>query len=70
MSLGPLVLAYFVIFPEDLAHILGPVSSVLGLSAALSPGLYAVIAVALICWAALRIWGGRQVRSQEPPQTA
>ena len=55
-----LVLAYFVIFPDDLqrviATVLSPVREVLSLSHSIAPGLYAVIAVAVAAWAAIRIW--------------
>ena len=55
-----LVLAYFFVFPGDLQRLIGallsPVRDVLSLSHSVAPGLYAVIAVAIAAWAAIRIW--------------
>ena len=56
-----LVLAYFFVFPSDLDRVLNtvlePVRAVLSLSHSIAPGLYAVIAVAILAWTAMRIWG-------------
>ena len=56
-----LVLAYFFVFPSDLDRVLNtvlePLRAVLNLSHSIAPGLYAVIAVAILSWAATRIWG-------------
>jgi hypothetical protein len=65
--LGLLLLAYFVVYPEDLAGVLSPVATGLGLSSAISPWLYALIAVAILCWTALRIWGRATIASREAP---
>ena len=55
------VSAYFVIFPEDVATVLGQLTqaatSVLSVSQAVSPWLYAFAVVAVVCWTAVRIWG-------------
>lgn len=58
------VLAYFVIFPQDLAVLLGPLeplsnaaSGVLSVSQAVSPWLYALAAIAVISWTVVRVWG-------------
>ncbi len=60
------VLAYFVIFPGDLAAVLGPLSplskaaaEVLSVTQAVSPWLYALAAVVVICWTIVRVWGRR-----------
>jgi hypothetical protein len=55
--LGAVALAYFVAYPEDLAAVLAPAQRVLGLSSAVSPWLYGLLAVALACRTADRIWG-------------
>jgi hypothetical protein len=58
------VLAYFVFFPDDLSTLLQPihplanaVSAALAVTQAVSPWLYALAAVALICWTIVRVWG-------------
>jgi hypothetical protein len=61
--LGVLAFVYFLLYPQDLAAVLRPVEQVLGLSTAVSPWLYGVVAVAILCWTALRIWGGRPART-------
>jgi hypothetical protein len=57
-------LAYFIIYPGDLGTLLGPLeplsraaSTVLSVSQAVSPWLYALAAVAVVCWTVLRVWG-------------
>jgi hypothetical protein len=55
-----LAFVYFVFYPQDLAAILGPLEKVLSVSSAVSPGLYGVVAVGILCWSALRIWGAKQ----------
>lgn len=57
LTLAGAVLAYFVVFPGDLAAIVTPVESLLGLSRSIAPGLYALIVAGVLAWAALRIWG-------------
>jgi len=59
-------LVYFIIYPDDLAVLLGPLaplskaaSEVLSVSQAVSPWLYALAAVAVVCWTVLRVWGRR-----------
>jgi hypothetical protein len=60
VTLVLLVVAYFVVLPDDLQRVIGtvlsPVREVLSLSHSVAPGLYAVIAVAIAAWAAIRIW--------------
>jgi hypothetical protein len=60
-------LTYFAVFPEDLA----PVERVLGLSWAVSPWLYGLLAVGLACRTATRIWGLPVVarRRDRPPSS-
>ena len=60
--LGVLAFTYFVFYPHDLASILNPLEKILALSNAVAPWLYGVIAVAILCWTALRIWGNRPAR--------
>jgi hypothetical protein len=55
-------LAYFVAFPEDCESLLRPLQSVLSLTYAVSPWLYGLAAVALVCWTARTVWG----RSERP----
>ena len=54
-----LALAYFVIFPQDLAALLSLLEKILAVSYAISPWLYGLLAVGLVCWTAVRIWGSR-----------
>jgi hypothetical protein len=56
-SLGALVFVYFVVFPEDLKALTSPVAAVLELSHSLSPWLYMVIAVGIVTWGIVRVWG-------------
>jgi hypothetical protein len=41
---------WFVMFPEDLTALVSPVRTVLDLTRAVSPWLYGLAAVALVCW--------------------
>jgi len=50
-------LVYFVAFPEDCESLLLPLRTVLSLSYAVSPWLYGLAAVALICSTARVLWG-------------
>jgi hypothetical protein len=54
---GVLVFAYAVLYPTDWAALLAPVERILNASFAVSPWLYAVIGVAILARAAVRIWG-------------
>ena len=56
-ALGVILFAYFALYPDDLAALLRPAERILGLSGAIAPGLYAVMGVAILAWAAVRIWG-------------
>ena len=67
MLLGLLLLAYFVIYPEDLTGVISPLATLLGISSAISPWLYALVAVGIICWTAMRIWDRAPAASREPP---
>ncbi len=65
--LGVVVLVYFVVFPADLKDVLTPIMAlvelsraVLELTKAIAAGLYGVIAVAIIAWTIVRVWGGRR----------
>ena len=62
-----LVLAYFVGYPQDLAAVLQVAGQFLGLSSAISPWLYVLVAVTIICWTALRIAGEKPRNREVPP---
>jgi len=65
--LAAVALVYFVLYPEDLDGILGPLQRVLGLSYAVSPWLYVFLGVLVLAWTAFRIWGaGRRVTGTTP----
>jgi hypothetical protein len=52
-------LVYFVIFPQDWSAIFSLVERALAISNAVSPWLYALLAVGLVCWTMVRIWGSK-----------
>jgi hypothetical protein len=54
-----LALAYFVIFPQDWSALLSLVERILAVSNAVSPWLYGLLGVGLVCWTMMRIWGRR-----------
>jgi hypothetical protein len=58
------ILAYFILFPEDVEALIAPFRTVLSLTQSVSLGMYGVAAVALVCWAF-----GRRVRSDDSPPT-
>jgi hypothetical protein len=64
--LGVVTFVYFVFFPHDLAAILAPLEKILAVSSAVSPWLYGVIAVGILSWTALRIWGGNSTHARNP----
>jgi hypothetical protein len=66
--LGLVVLAYFILFPGDLSAVLNPAEKLLALSGAVSPWLYVLLGVALLCWTALRICGSRPAGRDVPPR--
>jgi Na+-driven multidrug efflux pump len=51
------VLAYFVIFPDDLTTVLAPAREILSLTNTISPWLYVVLASGIIAWALVRCFG-------------
>jgi hypothetical protein len=53
------LLAYFVSYPEDAQAITTPIATFLGLTTAVSPWLYGVLAVGIIATAIVKTWGGR-----------
>ncbi len=53
------VLVYFLIFPDDLATLLSPVTTLLKLTNVVSPWLYALMGVGAILWFVERNWGRR-----------
>jgi hypothetical protein len=65
--LGVVVLVYFVVFPADLKDVLAPIvallemsKAVLELTKSVSAALYGVIAVGIVAWTVVRVWGGRK----------
>ena len=58
---------YFICYPQDLAVVLNPVEKLLGLSGVVSPWLYGLLAVALLCGTAFRIWGSKSRDVVERP---
>ena len=54
-----LVVVYFIAFPQDVPAVISPVERVLTLSNAVSPWFYGVIAIAILCYTAMGIWGGK-----------
>lgn len=60
-----LTFVYFMVFPADFANVLAPVERLLALSQSISPWLYGLIAVALVCATAVRI--GARTTSTPPP---
>jgi hypothetical protein len=59
-SLGALAFVYFVMFPEDLKAITAPIAVVLELSQSPSPWLYMVIAVGIVTWGIVSVWGRKE----------
>ncbi len=53
-------LAYFVAYPEDAQAITALISILLGLTTAISPWFYGVVAVGIMAAAVVKTWGGRQ----------
>jgi hypothetical protein len=51
---------YFLIFPDDLTTLLSPVTTLLNLTNAVSPWLYALVGLGAILWFVERNWGRRQ----------
>ena len=57
--LALIALVYFVAYPDDLQTITAPITILLGLSTALSPWFYGVMAVGMIAMAMVKTWGRR-----------
>jgi hypothetical protein len=55
--LAAVVLAYFVVYPEDAQAITAPIVTVLTLTNSISPWFYGVVAVGIIAWAMVATWG-------------
>jgi hypothetical protein len=53
------LLAYFVSYPEDAQAVTTPMATFLGLTTAVSPWLYGVVAVGIIANAMIKTWGGQ-----------
>ncbi len=64
--LGVVAFVYFVFYAQDLSAILAPLEKVLAVTSAVSPWLYGVIAVAILSWTALRIWGRERTNAGNP----
>jgi hypothetical protein len=69
LLVGVPAILYFVMFPQDLGPVLAPPEKILALSGAVSPGLYAVIGVGILCATIIRVWGGREAPNQKLPPT-
>jgi hypothetical protein len=54
-----LAVAYFVVYPQDLAALLNPIERMLNVSYAISPGLYVVIGLGIVSRTILGIWGNK-----------
>jgi hypothetical protein len=52
-----LIWAYFALFPEDLDAFLAPISKLLSVTGAVAGGFYALLAVGVIGWVIVRVWG-------------
>lgn len=63
-TLGSLAFVYFVIYPDDVKAITAPVAAVLELSQTLSPWLYMVLAVSIVAWTVVRVWGRKEAQRQ------
>jgi hypothetical protein len=63
-TLGSVAFVYFVIYPDDVKAITAPVAAVLELSQAPSPWLSMVLAVSIVTWAVVRVWGRRKAQRQ------
>lgn len=57
MVLIAAVFAYFVAFPEDAKAVTTPISTVLELTQAISLGFYLVVAVGIVAWVIVKVWG-------------
>lgn len=51
-----LVVAYFVLFPQDLASLINPLEQLLRISQIISPWLYGVAGVIIVCWTVRSVW--------------
>jgi len=52
-------LTYFVAFPEDAQSIATPVATFLSLTSSVSPWLYGVVAIGIVCSAIVKTCGAR-----------
>jgi hypothetical protein len=57
-------LVYFVIFPNDVTVFTAPVQQLLAVSHAISPWLYVLASVALVCWTAWKIAGRSKLENR------
>jgi Na+/H+-dicarboxylate symporter len=64
-----LALAYFVIFPQDWSTLLSLAERILAVSNAVSPWLYGLLGVGLVCWTMIRIWGKATREAGQEGQT-
>ena len=65
--LGATAFVYFVMYPEDvttvtapITAVIAPMTSVIELSRSVSPWLYMLVAVGIVTWAVVRVWGQRR----------
>jgi AAA domain len=52
-------IVYFVLYPQDLTTLVGPVETVFSVSNVISPWLYGLIGVVVLSWTMVRVWGGK-----------
>jgi hypothetical protein len=65
-----LVVVYFLEFPQDLVALISPLERVLQISQVISPWLYGLAAVVIVCWTVHRIGSKRAEpapRNEVPP---
>jgi hypothetical protein len=60
--LGALVFIYFVMYPEDVKALTAPVAALLDLSQSPAPWFYMVVAVGIVTWGVVRVWGRGEVK--------
>ena len=54
---GAVVVAYFVVYPNDVESVTAPLATVLQLTNAISPLLYVFGGFGLVAWSVTKIWG-------------
>ena len=60
IAFAALVFVYFVMYPEDMEAVIAPIATIFKLSHSPSPWLYMVVAVGIVIWGVVRVWGRRE----------